>query len=470
LSFNGAWHPDEASISFVTPKNENCSDSKCAASLSAESLVCYGTPTTLGTYEFIFNFALLEIGCVKVLIRTTSGHAFTSYPQSPLALSFLQTNYNLVDNNTYAVVLNDGDVVVGQIRGAMIQVDVQNISLMESFELQMSPCLLLDPTIDLTQNQYNVFDVGILSPNDIIHPLGGRIISENERMICFENITVSNGITSLILIQRLSDYENFNAYTSGEQIIVYISGALFCLGGFLLIVFHIYFFQSPPILILGVQSVCLLLFRGIYFLLLGSGNIPVGGLLDFALIEIPTFVYIGIFLQIILPAYRFFFDRIEPQKISNKLLSLMIALTLLLNWIIFAAMIIAISFSTESIEETRSCNCLISDPIQQNNNAQIIRIVYKSFVLLIAIGVVIMILIFRMEAYKAGGIVSLYYQIGFLSLGLFFDCVAFVIYYAVNSPTAYFLIILWFTELLPICSMNLTVIWVTKSIIIKLWE
>jgi hypothetical protein len=74
-----------------------------------------------------------------------------------------------------------------------------------------------------------------------------------------------------------------------------------------------------------------------------------------------------------------------------------------------------------------------------------------------------------MEALKAGGIQALYYQIVVLSLGLFFDCVAFVIYYAVNIPTAYFLIILWFAELLPFCMMNFVIVWATRKISIKMF-
>jgi len=143
---------------------------------------------------------------------------------------------------------------------------------------------------------------------------------------------------------------------------------------------------------------------------------------------------------------------------------LMIFVGLLVNWIVFAALMIAVDLSTTNYVESKSCNCLVSDPIQQSDAAEIIRIVYKSFVLVVAIGVVIITLLFRTEAAKAGGIQELYYQIVLLSLGLFFDCVGFVIYYAVNTPTAYFLIVLWFTELIPICTMNGVVTWMTKMI------
>jgi hypothetical protein len=68
-----------------------------------------------------------------------------------------------------------------------------------------------------------------------------------------------------------------------------------------------------PVFVIGIQSICLLAFWGIYFCLLGTGEIPIHGLLDFALSEIPTFIYIGIFLQIVIPSYNFFFY----HKMSN---------------------------------------------------------------------------------------------------------------------------------------------------------
>jgi len=310
LLFNGTWGTN--GLESTPPNGEICFESNCTVSLAAQSLVCYGPSTTLVTYEAILTFTLIDISCVNVSVSILSGHTYTLFLERPLSLPFLQTNYDLVGSNNYAVVENDNGVVVGQIHGAMIQIIVQNLSSTTSFDLPVSPCLLLDPNMLANdQNEYDVFDIGILTSTGKIFPLDQQYgiynVSQN-MMICFENVTISDSNTSLILIQRISNYENFHAYSHGEYSIVMTSGALFCFGGFLLIICHLFYSRSTPILIIGVQSVCLLLFRGIYFFLLGSGDIPVGGLLDFALIEIPTFSYIGIFLQIIFPAYRFFFN------------------------------------------------------------------------------------------------------------------------------------------------------------------
>jgi hypothetical protein len=255
-----------------------------------------------------------------------------------------------------------------------------------------------------------------------------------------------------------------NAYTTAEEAIVYTSGILFCIGALIVAVFNLLTKFNIPVALIGIQSVCLLAFRGIYFLLLASDVIPVGSLLDFALIEIPTFIYFGIFLQIILASYQFFIDRHHSMRISVKILLYLIVIVLLLNWVAFAIIMIVMANSDTTATEDRTCDCQISQGIQQSNSAQIIRIVYKSLALVGAIGVVGATWYFRYEVYQAGGLLSLYYQVVFLSLGLFFDCVAFVIYYAVNTPSAYFLIALWFTEILPICTLNGVLTTVTKEI------
>jgi hypothetical protein len=473
LPFNGNWIPDISSLSPIDSSTDGCFNASCSdipsGVLYAQSLICNGTVTTLYTYAANVTFYLNE-SCVSVSLYALSGHYFSEASQSPLALSFLQTNFDLVRGNQYAVVTNSKGVVVGQIISSMITIEVESFSSREWSNLLLAPCILVDSTMGESDgNGYDVFDLGMLFGDNTFEPLHvnvSRYIVEGEnKMVCFENITITHPNTSLILIQRVDGYEDMNAYSSGEDSIVITSGALFCFGGFLVIVFHCMTTFNVPVFMIGIQSICLLLFRGIYFLLLGNGDIPVGGLLDFALIEIPTFIYIGIFIEIILPSYRFFFER----SISNKSIALMIVGGLLVNWIIFAILMSVMSSVSTNAVETKSCNCQYADPIQQNNTAQIIRIVYKSFVLVLAIVVVFVTLLFRMEALKAGGIQELYYQVVLLSLGLFFDCVGFVIYYAVNTPTAYFLIVLWFTELVPICIMNGVVAWATRMVELKLF-
>jgi hypothetical protein len=465
----------------ASPSVSSCFNTPCqdetAGVLFAQSLICFGSnQTTLFTYAANLTFQLNE-SCVNVSVRTVSGRVFSQTPKSPLALSFLSTNYDLIQNNPFAVVTNDQGVTVGQIQSVMIQLQVESFGMNSHSLLQVSPCVMLDEGMGQSSSRYIVYDLGIYFKDDgTIHPLrvneiGKLSVNQGKLMICFDNFIVSVPNMSFILVQRVSDYNTLTEYSASEQNIVYASGALFCFGASLVIVSELLTTFNAPVLIIGVQSICLLLFRGIYFFLLGSGNIPIGSLLDFALIEIPTFIYIGIFLQIVFPAYEFFFNRNTTKQSPRRvILGIRIFAALLINWIIFAAIMIALAESNTSVIASSSCNCQITDPVQENQTAQIIRIVYKSFVLIIAMFAVVITLLFRTQAAKAGGLEEIYNQILSLFFGLFFDCVAFVVYYAVNSPSAYFLIALWFTELLPICMMNIVVAWETRSITIRLLE
>ena len=408
-------------------------------------------------------FTLLEETCVNVSVYSTPGRVFSHATARPLALSFLQTNYDLARSNTFAVVTNGKDVTVGQIQSSMVRVEVQNLTGSDTMHLKMSLCMLFDPTMGV-RGIYDVFDLGILVNVDTIRPMGTEAIKNvttfGELTICFTNVTLLNLSTSFILIERASDFENLNAYTSGERDIVLTSGSLFCFGVCVVLVFHCLWSLLFPVIVLGAESVCLLLFRGVYFLLLGTGSIPIGGLLDFSLIEIPTFIFVGLFLQIILVAYRFFFN----HSLSKKMLALLIGVSLTVNWMIFAALMIAIDLSDTPPVTEKTCDCQITLSVQQSDAAQIIRIVYKSFVLIIAFCVLTITFVFRTEVAKAGGLQGLYTQVAVLSLALLLDCVAFVVYYAVNIPSAYFVIVLWFTELLPICMMNGVLTWTTRKI------
>jgi len=231
---------------------------------------------------------------------------------------------------------------------------------------------------------------------------------------------------------------------------VYTSGALFCFSGVLVIIFHLFVPFNLAGFLAAIQGIILLLFCGIYFLVLASGDIPIGGLLDFILIEIPTFIYIGIFLQIILVGYWVFFT--DDEMSTNAVIAAVVGV-LLLNWIVFAAIVIAVAFSNSISTVSKFCDCQLSGDIQQSDTAQIIRIVYKSFMLVVAICVFVLTAFLGQKLLKKMN-AKVYYQVLILSLGLLFDCLAFLIYYAINKPTAYFLVILWFTELLPICVVN----------------
>jgi hypothetical protein len=463
VTFNGRWDVDltngiqsndnlNASALATTCFDESCLDVS-SGFLASKTSVLNGTEVSLNTFKATLTFAV-NASSVDVTVSVVPGRVYSRPTTSPLALSFLETNYNLNENNPFGVVTNKDGVIVGQIQSDMIRIQVDDTSG-ENVNVTMLACILLDPSIGVNDVRYDIFDMGILLADGITtQPMGLtnelNVSGTGSPKICFSEISLIENVTSVILIKRDADYETATAYTSGEKSILLTSGALFCFGGVLVVFFHCVIPFHRATFFAGMQGVALLLFRGVYFFVLASGDIVIGGLLDFALIEIPTFIYIGIFLRIIIMGYWVFF---KFQEMSQTSLYVAVFIALLLNWLVFAVLMIAVAFSDNSSNITKSCNCQLSGEVQQSDTSRIIRLVYKSFVFVVAIIVFILTVVFGKKLVKERN-PKVYYQVVGLSLGLLLDCLAFLIYYAINTPTAYFAVVLWFTELLPIAVVN----------------
>ena len=400
---------------------DSCSDVSSGV-LASQSLVCFGADTQLRTYQASLDLSVSQDeSCVNVSVRVTPGRVFTRAAVSPLALSFLPTNYNLVGNNSFAVVTNDKSVTVGQIQSDLIQVEYQRYST-ANVTLTLHICMLLDETMGV-EGEYDVFDVGEVLAGNVIRPLGFANTSiipfedEIAPKICFQNaIILHNSTTSLILVQRKYDYESVMPYTQTEQSIVIASGVLFCSGSLLVLGLSFFVPFNVAVFTAAMQCFALLSVRGVYFILLAHGEISVGGLVDFALIEIPRFIYIGIFLEIILVAYWLFF---LSEEVSNLMLSVVIVLAISANWIIFSVFMIWIAFSDVTSLAPKSCNCQISDPISQYDPVRYIRIGYTSVVLVISICVTV-VTIFYGSRHVKGRNSTVYFLVVGLSLGLLF--------------------------------------------------
>jgi len=457
VSFNGVWNVTSVTTSD-TSLIPNCLNVPCknesSGVLASQSLVCVGREVQLLTYQANLTFKVLSEGCVNVNVSVVPGRVF-SYPAvSPLSLSFLKTNSVLMGTNSYAVVTNQHGATVGQIQSDMISIEFQNLSNVTSVDLIVVPCLLLDLSMQL-EGEYDTFDIGkLMSDGETIHPLGltntENITTNTSNKICFSEVNLKDFSTSLILIRRDLHYETVSPNSKAEESIVLTSGILFCIGAFIVFVFHCFIPFNLAVFSVGVQSFCLLLIRSIYFFLLFKRDITIGGLLDFALVEIPTFIYIGIFLDILLVAYWLFF---KSDDIPQHTLLLEVSIAMLINWAIFAAIIIILDNSDSTSTLSKYCNCQLSDPVEEDDTAKLIRIIYKSIILAVAVIVTLVTIVYGTK-YVMSRNRTVFYEVIGLSLGLLCDFVAFLVYYIVNTPSAYFLVALWFTELLPIIVVN----------------
>jgi hypothetical protein len=461
LLFNGSWDVTGLANSINVSDDFGCFGESClnvsSGVLASQSLVCYGASTALVTYQANLTFQVDGgEGCVDVNVFVVPGRVFSYRTNSPLSLSFLKTNYYLMGNNSFAVVTNEKNVTIGQIQSDMIRVEYRNLSDM-SLGLSTFGCLLWDSSMGVI-GEYDVFDIGVLLDDGVtIRPLGLvntiNVTTYLNLKICFtaEAVRMTGTSVSFILIKRdAGNYNEVNANSFAEEMIVLTSAVLFCFGALLVFVFQCFIPFNLAVFSAGVESFCLLIFRGTYFFFLLDGKIAVGGLLDFALIEAPTFLYIGIFLQIILVAYWLFF---QSDVVSSGVLGMEVATAMALNWTVFAAIILILSHSNTSPLLSKLCNCQLSDEVRENRTAEIIRIIYKSSVVLVSMCVTCVTVVYGKKHVQSRNW-AVFYEVVGLSAGLLLDCVAFLIYYSLNTPTAYFLVVLWFTELLPIVVVN----------------
>ena len=147
----------------------------------------------------------------------------------------------------------------------------------------------------------------VLKNNQQFQPIGLSPSSTllNDQFICFDNIPVdlltqeNNTMIEIALIARIENYKNEKLFTNVEYGLVYTSAALYTIGT--VFIFLCYCIGGPTgIMMIGLQCCCLFIIRSIYFYLLGDGYFlgqPDIG--EFVLIEMPTFFYLGILLQIL---------------------------------------------------------------------------------------------------------------------------------------------------------------------------
>ena len=394
--------------------------------------------------------------CVRINLYVVPGRVYTGFFKPPIAMSFVPPVSYFAGNNSFAGnVTNSKGIPIGQIASDVL---VISLNFTEEPPLNLTTICILDSSDIPDQPKYPISDIGVWRGSSF-QPLGVSNFTHDpwssEDFYCYL-IKLNETNTTIVLIERMEDYESVDVFTPSEKDVLITTGSFFCIGGVLVILFHIALPFNLATLFVGLQSLAMFLFRGIYFLLLSAEVIPAGTLLDFALIEIPTFFYIGIFLQVIIVLYCLMF---KTETFSTVRTSIYVAIALLFNWMMFAGIMIAISLGQNDIVVTKTCNCRITQPVQSSNNAQIIRIVYKSVVLAFAVLVACTTVIagYRKKYIRKNRLV--YFQLVSLSTGLVLDCVAFLIYYQLNKPNPDFAIVLWFTELVPICMLNVMIGW-----------
>ena len=398
-------------------------------------------------------------------LSITAAGVFSEPFEDQVAMTFVDPASAHV-NNTYSVVRNANGVIIGQIDSDVITVNCtfppSSIGVGgEIPEYNLDICLYPDDTIPVNP-EYSVNDLGTREGEGRFVAMGVEGVDlHGDGSVCFVGVRMSVSQADFVLVRRVADYAGVKEYTSAEVWLVYSSGALYGVGCVLIFAMWAIVPLSLSFSMICAQGFLLTAFRSVYFFVLASGVLQSGGLLDYILVEIPTFFYLGIFFQILLMSYFTIHTKESKAMVWGYIVA-----AILLAWLTFAAVIIAMSLVPIDGVTYRDCECRIVGSSTPSNDAQIIRIVYKSVILVVSLLVVISVVFFGRHL-LLGQTRRLFFQIFLFSFCLFLNCLAFVIYYAIDQPSAYFLIALWVTELVPVVGLVFLLaypeLWVWKN-------
>ena len=374
-------------------------------------------------------------------------------------MTFLKPQ-SLNSSNTYLVVRNAVGMIVGQLVSDVITVesvfpeeaygsgtDEGGAELFPSFTMRI--CVVRNANISVDAI-YTVSDLAVRYGSDF-YPLGVRPLKpDSNRNVCFLKVPISVPSIDIALVSRLEDYEDIEDLTDPEQIILIVTGCLYAAGAVVIVFLFLIVTRTLSFTLLCIQTFLLFLTRSVYFLMVAFRILSSGGLIDYTLVEVPTFFYLGAFLQIsILCYFSVRYPAVTMEEKGRSGVWRYIFASIVCVWISFAAVVIAISNVTIAAIETRQCECRVSSSTPPGSAAMVIRIVYKSVILLISLLVVTAVVSWKGKL-MAGGGGELFYQIFGFTACLFLNCLSFVIYYIIDDPSPYFAVTLWFTELIPV--------------------
>ena len=398
-----------------------------------------------------------QIVCVTMEVFVTNLRL--SLITKSLALSFVAKNEV---RNSYAQVYNRDGIVVGEVLSDIVDLSLANVRE----TVYIDQFCIRKRFSGQEPEKYGILDFGVMvSPNKFRPLLLDQIVQGKEdnspTFLCGSDIVIQseNSSISFALIARIEDPNGDNGLSRVEEVFLFLSGSLFSVGFVLVVCFMFLHFKYNPtiaLLCLLFQTSMLFVVRGIYFFLVGTLVLPADDdIVDYILIELPTFFYLGVFVQILVTFYYTFQSGNSglPQSRVWKT----IFCCLLVVWLSFGIVIAVLATSDSSGDLNCSCDNRVCETTDADESVEIIRIVYKSVVLAFA-GIVLAILGYFWKKGNSSKIGKWFRKLLATSICLLLNCIAFLIYYIVDSPTVYFVIVLWATELAPL-------IWLCGSIL-----
>jgi hypothetical protein len=430
------------------------------STLISKTFVCPGFATRVVTASGEATFEI-QNGIAVCLTANVSKLALRQFarPTNDAPFTSLVKAKQVDAHNIFSVVENEEGYLVGQIASDVIAISLtysQSGENEDGFIVAMRLCMILLVDGDEVYDEFEVMDLGYSrdpwAKTVTFRPLGLEMVNgaeDEKNMRCFElNMTVNE--MYYVLIWRLEEYESYSLLSESSRALLITSAVLYGLGcvfvfaSFVALYVCMNTLGVAPILL---QCILLMSVRCVYSSLVVAEKIDAGTMVDYVLFEIPTFFYFQILIQIVVAFYVQIRKR-DGSGIPRKKAWAGILLCWVCLWVFFAAVVIGISNSSLRNDITPYCEWRLSDVKQPSQRVRYIRITYKSIIASLALLVFgIMFGLGLKVDFRKQMFVT---QIILVSLFLVLDCIAFVIYYWINKPTAYFVIVLWATELFPL--------------------
>ena len=459
--------------SFLVSQIETCPDQTLRVSTPNAVITLTMPDTTLSV-------------CVFVRINSSSILAFAEPATKAVGMTFVRVNGSDVKNE-FSVIQNEKRYVVGQMMSDVITIERDFPEYFDMSQMGSVPTIVdicfecifcssngddndgdggrVDPRFTVFDIGRNISEVGFRAMGI---PISMTIEDGDNQLVCFSDVVISDTSTKLVLVKRMKKYENYNVITAMERGVLLCSCALYGVGGVMIVMAQVAFcslYIKVNLILIAGLSICLMVIRSVYFGLIAENSIRSGSMTDYILVEIPTFFYLQILVQILVSVYRFTdsasilrtssiqMRKVEEQKTTSGWG--VMALWWLIVWIGFGCVVFGLSQVKTTATIDKYCDCRMSDVLQPSNIALYVRIGCKSVILILSLFVFVMMIVFGRSLLARSP--SIFYQIVITSFFLCLNCIAFVIYYSVNQPTPYFVIVLWFTELIPILCLNLVI-------------
>eukprot|EP01097_Dermamoeba_algensis_P003073 TRINITY_DN2238_c0_g1_i2.p1 TRINITY_DN2238_c0_g1~~TRINITY_DN2238_c0_g1_i2.p1 ORF type:complete len:995 (-),score=252.01 TRINITY_DN2238_c0_g1_i2:61-2739(-) len=435
--------------------NTNCEDESTLS--VGKAVLCPNVSQSLNIPPISFSISELSVQsseCITAKIELLpKGKYSRSVENKKLSTSFVSTSKKHIPGG-YVSVINSDSINIGQLLGDGVTISIAN--RMENVMVCIST-MLNESEID---NRFTTWDFGTINEN-FVKPLYLSAFKDVNNRICAKT-SLSSPSTSLFPIIRLSEPESIQETISDQDKGLFI---------FIAVIYGITFVFSLSVLMImpilstsfaWVREALILLasaIRLIYFALLASSVFSnTESTIEYIMIEIPTFLYTSVAIQLVL---------IFGLSLKFKILGAwrfagLFGLLNLLLYMMFIVIIILFSVLKDSdASSVTSCGGRIfTYSSQENESIRVIRIVYRVtitfFTFLVSISLVIIGIKFhlfvssRVKESRRAKRIQTYFILAMLTGAcLLMNSIGFLIYFIVDKPSSWFVIALLLTECAP---------------------